>query len=145
MTFGEHEVLAALTRSGPPYRLKPTELVSALVLSSGAVTNRIDRVEEAGLMERLPDPAQQAGKLGALGAGERPERNGRAAEPATRTRRAPALTRRDPCDTHPDGTRGTVLGLSGGEGGTTGGSDHARLGADRGEPRSRNHRGRVQR
>ena len=35
MTFGEYEVLAALTRSGPPHRLKPSELVGALVLSSG--------------------------------------------------------------------------------------------------------------
>lgn len=66
MTFGEYEVLAALTRSGPPYRLKPTELVGALVLSSGAVTNRIDRVEDAGLVERLPDPHDRRGTLVAL-------------------------------------------------------------------------------
>ena len=66
MTFGEYEVLAALTRSGPPYRLKPTELVGALVLSSGAVTNRIDRVEAAGFVERLPDPNDRRGTLVAL-------------------------------------------------------------------------------
>lgn len=66
MTFGEYEVLAALTRSGPPYRLKPGELVGALVLSSGAVTNRIDRVEAAGLVERLPDPDDRRGTLVAL-------------------------------------------------------------------------------
>jgi DNA-binding MarR family transcriptional regulator len=66
MTFGEYEVLAALTRSGPPYRLKPTELVGALILSSGAVTNRIDRVEAAGLVERLPDPDDRRGILVAL-------------------------------------------------------------------------------
>jgi DNA-binding MarR family transcriptional regulator len=66
MTFGEYEVLAALTRSGPPYRLKPGELVGALVLSSGAVTNRIDRVEAAGLVERLPDPYDRRGTLVAL-------------------------------------------------------------------------------
>jgi DNA-binding MarR family transcriptional regulator len=66
MSFGEYEVLAALTRSGPPYRLKPGELVGALVLSSGAVTNRIDRVEAAGLVERLPDPDDRRGTLVAL-------------------------------------------------------------------------------
>jgi DNA-binding MarR family transcriptional regulator len=63
LTFGEYEVLAALTRSGPPHRMKPGELVGALVLSSGAVTNRIDRVEEAGLVERLPDPDDRRGTL----------------------------------------------------------------------------------
>src|SRR5450759_5087191 len=66
MSFGEYEVLAALTRSGPPYRLKPGELVGALVLSSGAVTNRIDRVEAAGLVKRLPDPDDRRGTLIAL-------------------------------------------------------------------------------
>lgn len=66
MSFGEYEVLAALTRSGPPYRLKPGELVGALVLSSGAVTNRIDRVEAAGLVERLSDPDDRRGTLVAL-------------------------------------------------------------------------------
>jgi DNA-binding MarR family transcriptional regulator len=59
-------VLAALVRSGPPHRLRPSELVGALVLSSGAVTNRIDRVETAGLVERLPDPDDRRGTLVAL-------------------------------------------------------------------------------
>jgi DNA-binding MarR family transcriptional regulator len=66
LTFGEYEVLAALVRSGPRHRLKPSELVGALVLSSGAVTNRIDRVETAGLVERLPDPDDRRGTLVAL-------------------------------------------------------------------------------
>jgi DNA-binding MarR family transcriptional regulator len=66
LTFGEYEVLAALVRSGPPYRLRPGELGSALVLSSGAMTNRIDRVEAAGLVERLPDPDDRRGTLVAL-------------------------------------------------------------------------------
>jgi DNA-binding MarR family transcriptional regulator len=63
LTLGEFEVLAALVRSGPPHRMKPTELVGALVLSSGAMTNRIDRVEEAGLVERLADPDDRRGTL----------------------------------------------------------------------------------
>jgi DNA-binding MarR family transcriptional regulator len=66
LTFGEYEVLAALVRSGPPHRLKPSDLVAALVLSSGAMTNRIDRVEAAGLVERLPDPDDRRGTLVAL-------------------------------------------------------------------------------
>ena len=66
LTFGEYEVLAALMRSGAPHRMKPSELVGALVLSSGAMTNRIDRVEEAGLVERLPDPDDRRGTLVAL-------------------------------------------------------------------------------
>jgi DNA-binding MarR family transcriptional regulator len=63
LTFGEYEVLAALVRSGPPHRMKPSQLVSALVLSSGAMTNRIDRVEAAGLVRRLPDPEDRRGTL----------------------------------------------------------------------------------
>jgi DNA-binding MarR family transcriptional regulator len=66
VSFGEYEVLAALMRSGPPHRMKPSELVGALVLSSGAMTNRIDRVEAAGLVERLPDPGDRRGTLVAL-------------------------------------------------------------------------------
>jgi DNA-binding MarR family transcriptional regulator len=41
---------------GTQSALKPGELVPARVLSSGAMTNRIDRVEAAGLVDRLPDP-----------------------------------------------------------------------------------------
>jgi DNA-binding MarR family transcriptional regulator len=53
---GEVNVLAALRRAGPPYELTPTELYQGLLLSSGAMTNRIDRLEEAGLVRRTPDP-----------------------------------------------------------------------------------------
>jgi DNA-binding MarR family transcriptional regulator len=66
ITFGEFEVLAALLRSGPPYQMSPTRLVDAVVLSSGAMTNRIDRVEALGLVERLPDPSDRRGTLVAL-------------------------------------------------------------------------------
>jgi DNA-binding MarR family transcriptional regulator len=55
ITFGEWEVLSALFRSGPPYRLRPTQLVRAMVLSSGAMTNRIDNLEDLRLVERLRD------------------------------------------------------------------------------------------
>ena len=66
LTFGEYEVLAALVRSGPPHRMRPSELVDAVVLSSGAMTNRIDRVEAAGMVERLPDPDDRRGTLVAI-------------------------------------------------------------------------------
>jgi len=66
LSFGEWEVLAALRRSGPPHRLNPTALYAALVLSSGAMTNRIDRLEKAGLVERLPDPEDRRGTLVSL-------------------------------------------------------------------------------
>jgi DNA-binding MarR family transcriptional regulator len=63
VTFGEYEVLATLVRSGPPNQLKPTDLGNAIVLSSGAMTNRIDRLEAAGLVERFPDPHDRRGTL----------------------------------------------------------------------------------
>ena len=56
LNIGEFDVLAALRRSGTPYRLSPTELARALMLSSGAMTNRLDRLEDMGLVERLSDP-----------------------------------------------------------------------------------------
>lgn len=66
LTFGEYEVLAALRRSGPPYTLSPTRLFSSLVLSSGAMTNRLDRLEAAGLVRRLPHPDDRRGRPVAL-------------------------------------------------------------------------------
>lgn len=60
---GEFDVLATLRRSGPPYRLTPTALFTELMLSSGAMTNRLDRLEQAGLIERTPDPADRRGTL----------------------------------------------------------------------------------
>jgi DNA-binding MarR family transcriptional regulator len=50
------DVLAALRRQGEPYHLSPTQLRRAALLTSGAMTNRIDRLEERNLVERLADP-----------------------------------------------------------------------------------------
>ena len=56
LTLWSFDMLATLRRQGPPYQLKPTELYGLLMLSSGAMTNRIDRLEKAGLVIRLRDP-----------------------------------------------------------------------------------------
>ncbi|OKI22586.1 MarR family transcriptional regulator [Streptomyces sp. CB03911] len=60
-TFAEHgldpasfDVLATLRRSGPPYRLTPAELMRTSMVTSGAVTQRLDRLEARGLVTRTP-------------------------------------------------------------------------------------------
>jgi DNA-binding MarR family transcriptional regulator len=63
LTWGEYLVLAALRRSGPPFRMTPTGLFSSLLLSSGAMTNRLDRLEEMEFVRRLPDPTDRRGRL----------------------------------------------------------------------------------
>lgn len=55
----EWRVLGALRKSGPPYRRSPGKLSQELGLSSGAMTNRLDRMEERGLVRRLPDPTDR--------------------------------------------------------------------------------------
>src|SRR3954447_16594374 len=60
---GWYDVLAALRRSGPPYRLRPTEFSGALMLTSSGTTKRLDRLEHAGLITRGPDPADRRGTL----------------------------------------------------------------------------------
>jgi DNA-binding MarR family transcriptional regulator len=49
-------VLAALRRAGPPYCLSPTELYNSLLITSGAMTNRLERLAGAGYIDRIPDP-----------------------------------------------------------------------------------------
>jgi DNA-binding MarR family transcriptional regulator len=63
LTIGEFDVLAALRRSGQPYRLSPTELFNALMVTSGTMTHRIDRLEQAELVKRNPDPSDRRGML----------------------------------------------------------------------------------
>jgi DNA-binding MarR family transcriptional regulator len=63
---GEFDVLASLRRSGEPFLLSPTKLYEALMISSGGMTNRLDRLESAGLIERRPDPKDRRGTLIAL-------------------------------------------------------------------------------
>ena len=60
---GEFDVLATLRRSGVPYQLSPTRLYEATMISSGGMTDRLDRLERAGLVVRRPDPRDRRGKL----------------------------------------------------------------------------------
>jgi DNA-binding MarR family transcriptional regulator len=59
----EFDVLSALRRSGPPYQLTPGVLLRATLVTSGTMTNRIDRLTEAGLVSREPDPRDRRGVL----------------------------------------------------------------------------------
>ncbi|MFI6846403.1 MarR family transcriptional regulator [Kitasatospora sp. NBC_00085] len=59
--FAEHDldaasfdVLATLRRSGPPYRLTPTGLMQSAMVTSGAISQRLDRLEARGLVTRTP-------------------------------------------------------------------------------------------
>ncbi len=61
LTWGEWKVLGRLLHQGAPYRLSPGKLAEYLELSSGAMTNRLDQLEEAGLIRRLPDPTDRRG------------------------------------------------------------------------------------
>lgn len=51
---GEADVLFTLLRSGPPYRLRPTELFRSMMVSSGGMTHRLNRLGQAGLIARCP-------------------------------------------------------------------------------------------
>ncbi len=59
----EFDVLSALRRSGPPYQLSPGRLVTETMVTSGTMTNRVDRLTERGLVSREPDPADRRGVL----------------------------------------------------------------------------------
>jgi DNA-binding MarR family transcriptional regulator len=65
LPFG-FDVLSALRRQGPPYQLSPGALLRATLVTSGTMTNRIDRLAEAGLVSRHPDPQDKRGVLVAL-------------------------------------------------------------------------------
>ncbi|BCJ77463.1 MarR family transcriptional regulator [Catellatospora sp. IY07-71] len=56
---GEFDVLATLRRSGEPYNLSPKQLSDTLMLTTGGMTGRLDKLERAGLIARTPDPADR--------------------------------------------------------------------------------------
>jgi DNA-binding MarR family transcriptional regulator len=59
----EFDVLAALRRAGKPYQLTPGALLRQTLVTSGTMTNRVDRLAERGLVERSPDPRDRRGVL----------------------------------------------------------------------------------
>lgn len=62
LAIWEFDMLATLRRNGPG-GLSPKQLQREMLLSSGAMTNRIDRLEEGGLVERRPDPSDRRGTI----------------------------------------------------------------------------------
>ncbi len=60
---GEFDVLAALRRAGKPYELTPSQLIAANLVTSGTMTNRIDRLVQKNLVTRKPDPNDGRGVL----------------------------------------------------------------------------------
>lgn len=68
----EFDVLSALRRAGEPYQLSPGRLVQETLVTSGTMTNRIDRLAAKGWVERLPSPTDRRGVIVRLtGAGQR--------------------------------------------------------------------------
>lgn len=58
---GEFDVLAALRRTDEPYALPPRELTATLMVTTGGMTGRLDKLERAGLATRSPDPNDRRG------------------------------------------------------------------------------------
>jgi len=68
LAFAEHglepwefDVLSALRKAGEPYALSPGRLVQETLVTSGTMTNRVDRLATRGFVERLPDPSDRRG------------------------------------------------------------------------------------
>jgi DNA-binding MarR family transcriptional regulator len=59
----EFDVLTALRRAGAPYQMSPGQLLRATLVTSGTMTNRIDRLQAGGLVQRHPDPQDKRGVL----------------------------------------------------------------------------------
>jgi DNA-binding MarR family transcriptional regulator len=63
LTEGEFDVLAALRRQGSPYELAPGELAQHTMVTTGAISKRLDRLEEAGLVVRRDNAADGRGRI----------------------------------------------------------------------------------
>ncbi len=66
LTAASFDVLATLRRAGAPYALSPSELIAWTMVTSGTMTNRLDRLAAAGLIERRPNPKDGRGSVVAL-------------------------------------------------------------------------------
>ncbi len=63
LSWEAFSLIVTLRRSGRPYELRPTDLLRESLLTSGAITNRIDRVERMGFVERRPDERDRRGYI----------------------------------------------------------------------------------
>jgi DNA-binding MarR family transcriptional regulator len=63
VTLGQFDILATLRRHGPKGGLAPGQLLKNVMLSSGGMTARLTRLEQDGLIRRLPDPADRRGVI----------------------------------------------------------------------------------
>lgn len=61
LSLGQFDILATLRRQGPQGKMTPTQLMKSVMLSSGGMTNRLDRLEQAGWIERGEDPDDRRG------------------------------------------------------------------------------------
>ncbi len=61
LNMASFDVLATLRRSGPPFALTPKALMASTMVTSGTMTNRLDRLEHAGFITRTPDPEDGRG------------------------------------------------------------------------------------
>lgn len=59
LKMGEFDVLATLLRAGEPHQLTPSELLASMMLTSGAMTNRLDKLEQKGLISRVHSTADR--------------------------------------------------------------------------------------
>lgn len=59
----EFDVLSALRRVGPPYQLSPGQLIEETLVTSGTMTNRVDRLQQRGLVARRPSPRDRRGVI----------------------------------------------------------------------------------
>ncbi len=66
LTAASFDVLATLRRAGPPHALNPSTLIAWTMVTSGTMTNRLDRLEAEGLIERRTDPKDGRGSVVAL-------------------------------------------------------------------------------
>ena len=66
LTRGDFDVLATLRRAGEPFALSPSALSASLMLTSGGITQRVDRLDHAELVSRAPDPSDRRGQIVAL-------------------------------------------------------------------------------
>jgi len=66
ISYTELDVLATLRRSGAPYRLSPTALLKSVLLTSGAMTACLNRLEQRGLIVRSPDETDRRSLMAAL-------------------------------------------------------------------------------